>query len=67
LASRDQLTIREAAWYVKHWPTFSDALAAVRYQLWHRRDFHLSLPKVDVVEIPRSLLKRFIDTLCYAA
>ena len=67
LVSRDQLTIRKAAWYVKQWPTFSDALAAVRYQLWHCRDFHLSLPKADVVEIPRSLLNRFIDTLCYAA
>jgi hypothetical protein len=67
LVSRDQLPVRKAAWYVKQWPTFSDALAAVRYQLWHCRDFHLSLPKCDVVEIPRSLLTRFIDTLCYAA
>jgi hypothetical protein len=67
LASRGQLSVRKAAWHVKHWPTFSDALAAVRYQLWHRQDFHLSLPEVDVVEIPRSLLSRFIDTLCYAA
>jgi hypothetical protein len=66
LASRDQLPVRKAAWYVKQWPTFSDALAAVRYQLWHHRDFHLSLSKDDVVKIPRSLLIRFIDTLCYA-
>jgi len=67
LASRDQLPVRGAAWYVKQWPTFSDALAAVRYQLWHRQGFHLSLPDADVVKIPRSLLTRFIDTLCYAA
>lgn len=67
LVSRDQLPVRKAAWYAKRWPTFSDALAAVRYQLWHHRGFHLSLPNADVVEIPRSLLKRFIDTLCYAA
>jgi hypothetical protein len=64
---RDQLPVRKAAWYAKQWPTFSDALAAVRYQLWHSRGFHLSLPKADMVEIPRSLLTRFIDTLCYAA
>ena len=67
LAGRNQLSVRRAAWHVKQWPTFSDALAAIRYQLWHHRDFHLSLPKADVVEIPRSLLKRFIDALCYAA
>ena len=67
LASRGQLPVRGAAWYTKQWPTFSDALAAVRYQLWHCRDFHLSLPGADVVEIPRALLSRFIDTLCYAA
>jgi hypothetical protein len=67
LVSRDQLPVRKAAWYIKQWPTFSDALAAVRYQLWHRQGFHLSLPKADTVEIPRSLLIRFIDTLCYAA
>jgi hypothetical protein len=67
LASRDQLPIRGAAWYAKQWPTFSDALAAVRYQLWHHQGFHLSLPDADVVKIPRPLLKRFIDTLCYAA
>jgi len=67
LVRRDQLSVRKAAWYVKQWPTFSDALAAVRYQLWHGQGFHLSLPKADMVEIPRLLLKRFIDTLCYAA
>jgi hypothetical protein len=54
LASRDQLPVREAAWYAKPWPTFSDALAAVRYQLWHHQDFHLSLSDADVVKIPRS-------------
>ena len=56
LDSRGQLPVHGAAWYTKQWPTFSDALAAVRYKLWHRRDFHLSLPETDVVEIPRSLL-----------
>jgi hypothetical protein len=67
LASRDQLLIRWAAWYAKQWPTFSDALAAVRYQLWHHQGSHLSLLDADVAKIPRPLLKRFIDTLCYAA
>jgi hypothetical protein len=66
-AKSNPLPVRKAAWYVKQWPTFSDALAAVRYQLWYPRDFHASLPDINVVKIPRSLFKRFIDTLCYAA
>jgi hypothetical protein len=67
LAETEPLPVRQAAWYVKQRPTFSDALAAVRYQLWHPRDFHTSLSSTDVVKIPRSLLTRFIDMLCYAA
>jgi hypothetical protein len=67
LATSEPLPVRKAAWYVKELPTFSDALAAVRYQLWHPPDFHTSLPDTDMVKIPRSLLQRFIDTLCYAA
>ena len=67
LATRDRLPVRRAAWYAKRWPTFSDALAAVRYRLWYQRDFHTSLSSTDMVKIPRPLLTRFIDTLCYAA
>jgi hypothetical protein len=67
LAESEPLPVRQAAWYAKQRPTFSDALAAVRYQLWHPRDFHTSLPSTDMVKIPRSLLTRFIDMLCYAA
>lgn len=65
LGKREPLPVRQAAWYVKRWPTFSDALAVVRYQLWHQRDFHTLPPGADVVKIPRSLLTRFIDMLCY--
>jgi hypothetical protein len=67
LADDGLLPVRQAAWYVKQRPTFSDALAAVRYQLWHPRDFHTSPSSTDMVKIPRSLLTRFIDILCYAA
>lgn len=66
-AKRKPLPVRKATWYAKQWPTFSDALAAVRYQLWHPKDFHTSLPDTDMVKIPRSLFERFIDTLCYTA
>jgi hypothetical protein len=64
---RGKLPVRQAAWYVKLLPTFSDALAAVRHQLWHDRGFHMSLPDTDMAKIPRSLLTCFIDAVCYAA
>jgi len=63
---RGELPVRQAAWYVKPLPTFSDALAAVRYQLWHDRDSHMSLPDTDMAKIPRALLKCFRDAVCYA-
>jgi hypothetical protein len=62
-----KLPIRQAAWYDKLLPTFSDALAIVRYQLWQAMIFHASVPKVDMQKIPPVLLKRFTDALCYAS
>jgi hypothetical protein len=35
--------------------------------LWRADHFSLSQAEADVVKIPRSLLERFTDTLCYAA
>lgn len=67
LAESGPLPVRQAGWYIKQRPTFSDALAAVRHQLWHPRDFHTSPSSTDMVKIPRSLLNRFIDVLCYTA
>ena len=67
LVERDQLSVRQAAWYVKERPTFSDALAAVRQQLWFPASiFSMSFPEPDVVKIPRSLFDRLVDTVCYS-
>ena len=66
LLSRHDLTIRTAAWYAKALPTFSDALALVRHTLWSHLTFQMSTTDPDMVEIPRILLERFHDLLCYA-
>jgi hypothetical protein len=58
---------RTAAWYAKPRPTFSDALAVVRRELWSHSHFSTSSAKPEVVEIPRSLLERLTDAVCYAA
>lgn len=66
-ATQGALPIRQATWYVKPLPTFSDALAVVRECLWYTGDFHTSLSDENMVKIPGSLLKRFTEALCYAA
>ena len=59
--------VRTTAWYAKSRPTFSDALAVVRRGLWRHCYFSMSSGKPEVVEIPRSLLERLTDAVCYAA
>jgi len=63
---RRKLPIRQAAWYHKALPTFSDALAVVRYTMWHPSSFQTSHSKRDIAKMPDSLLSRFADALCYA-
>ena len=61
------LTVRQAAWYQKQRPTFSDTLAFVRQQLWPVSISWMSPAKDDVVIIPKALFDRLTDTLAYAA
>jgi len=65
--TRCRLPIRQTAWYSKSLPTFSDALAVVRHQLWQTLAFHTSPSNTDMEKVPRSLLNRFTEALCYAA
>jgi len=59
--------VRTAAWYAKTRPTFSDALAMVRRELWSTCHFSMSAFTDDMVKLPRSLFARLTDTVCYAA
>ena len=61
------LPVRQAAWYAKSAPTFSDTLACVRHQLWPVTVFSTSPSSNAVVEIPRALFDRLTDTLAFAA
>lgn len=67
LFSTGQIYRRCAAWYPKPQATFSDTIACVRRQLWSHADSSMSQKETDMVKIPRSLVDRFIDSLCYAA
>ena len=66
LLTHHPLTTRSAAWYTKPLPTFADALALVRSRLWSHLTFHMSADDADMVKVPRVLLDRFNDLLCYA-
>ncbi len=61
--------VRRAAWYEKPHPTFSDALALVRKELWAQEEatFCESLRETDTVKVSREFVERLIDALCYAA
>jgi hypothetical protein len=61
------LPVRQVAWYSKALPTFSDTLALVRQHLWPVTLSYISSSKPDMVEIPRALFNRFVNTLAFAA
>jgi hypothetical protein len=67
LMKSEKKVIRTAAWYVKTEPTFSDAIALIRRQLWSHCHFSTSGQPGDVIKIPRSLFERLTDAVCYAA
>jgi hypothetical protein len=59
--------VRRAAWYLKTYPTFSDALALVRKELWAHATFCGSPADTDTVKVPRGFVAHLTETLCYAA
>ena len=65
--SRTSVRPHPAAWYNKHQPTFSDAIAAVRRVLWSPPSFSMSRSATESIEIPVTLLNRFVEALCLAA
>jgi DDE superfamily endonuclease len=67
LLARTNRSPRRASWYAKPNLTFSDALATVRHRLWWPEGFAMSEPGNDPVKVPRALVERLTDTLCYAA
>ena len=67
LIDKGATCVRSTAWYRKTRPTFADAMALVRRQLWDHLHFSTSQQETDMIQIPRALLERFTEALCYAA
>ncbi|HKH37335.1 MAG TPA: transposase [Rubrobacter sp.] len=57
-------TVRRTAWYDKPHPTFSDALALVRKELWAREaTFCGSYAETETVKVPRVLVERLTEAV----
>jgi len=67
LIDKGATCVRSTAWYSKPHPTFADAIAWGRRLLWEHLHFSTSQQETDMIQIPRTLLERFTEALCYAA
>jgi hypothetical protein len=64
--AKGHLLIRQAAWYAKPRPTFSDALALVRARFWQQWGFCISASEPEMQKIPTVLLNRLFEAVCYS-
>ena len=62
-----QASVRQAAWYKKALPTFSDALAQVRCCLWRQMSLMLSAEHTERQKIPAALFTHLGELLAHAA
>lgn len=67
LNQQKRLQLSKAAWYKKQYPTFSDAIASVRQYLWQEVVFSMSGKEDDIIKIPAALLRRWQQTIAWAA
>jgi hypothetical protein len=58
--------VRATAWYVKTKPTFSDAIALVRYHLWTNMKYVNSPAESRFPVISNSIFDGLVETVCYA-
>jgi hypothetical protein len=62
---RGTLPVRQAAWYAKSAPTFSDALARVRQTLWQHMLFSMCKRTTNVQKISERHIQRLTSALSY--
>lgn len=65
-ADRLALSPRRALWYPKPAPTFADALARLRQHLWFEQAFAMSPENTDMMKTAPPLLRRLVESVCYA-
>lgn len=60
------LPIRRTVWYDKAQASFSDALAAVRVQLWTHQKYQNSTPDPQMRLIPQPIWNALLQAVCYS-
>jgi hypothetical protein len=61
-----RLPVRQAAWYTKATPTFSDAIALVRRRIWNHWGFCMSGFAPKMQKSHAILLNRLFEAVCYS-
>ena len=64
-AHKGKIPVRQDAWYSKPLPTFSDALALVRQELWQHRYFQLSQKRLNVRKMQPEVLNYLNNAAFY--
>jgi DDE superfamily endonuclease len=67
LLPTESMPVRRATWYRKEQATFADTIALVRRCLWAATRFSMSDEAADMVKVPRTLVERLTEAVCYAA
>ncbi len=67
LESQNLLHLKPTAWYQKQRPTFSDAIASVRYQIWRKQKLSMSAFKDDSDSLNEQWIKHLISMAIRAA
>lgn len=60
LQSHNLLHLKPTAWYQKKQPTFSDAIASVRYRIWRKQKLSTSTFKDDIHKLNSPWIKHLI-------
>lgn len=67
LGKNKKLLTERTGWYQKKQPTFADAIAAVRRQLWTNHPFYISAQNDQTTQISSKWISFLIETLARAA
>jgi len=67
LDDRARIRVSVSTRYQKQRPTFVDALAAVRREIWTEQGFAASRQSAETAKLPPALREGIACTLCYVA
>lgn len=67
LQQQQGIEAQSSAWYFKKYPTFSDAIALVRQQIWQDQKFSTSPLKVEVNNLNEPLIRHLCAMMARAA